>query len=174
MALLASVFKSCILEFRVISLDPNCFFLGCLSVPRFNRSLSGNGYLKTATTNVKCSQSQRCVSVCWWFDVQEFAGYPLSGWLVCWGCAKRRKRCKLLFLALTWLDVTHRFIVLLSLNTCVFSAPMAGEIFGTWKHTDQMWCLYKLQLKGQVASSASPRFTLPVEMPPFHFPNFDL
>ena len=66
MALLASVFKSCILEFRVSSFGPKLFLpglLSCLSVPRFNRSLSGNRYLKTATTNMKCNQSQKCVSV---------------------------------------------------------------------------------------------------------------
>lgn len=179
MALLASVFKSCILEFRVISFGPKLFLpglLSCLSVPRFNRSFSGNGYLKTATTNVKCSQSQRCVSVVQIWCAGVNAGYPLQGDWFAGGCAKRRKpRCKLLFLALTWLDVTHRFIVLLSLNTCVFSCS-----HGRWNLWDLKTHWSDVMLVQTSTKGTSGFQCLAPDSPcqwrggSPHFPNFDL
>ena len=122
-------------------LDPDCFLPGCWVVFLCPDLLdhSQETYLKTATTNMKCSQSQRCVSVVQIWCAGFNASYPLKGDWFAGGCAERRKQCcKLLFWALIWLDVTHTFIVLLSLNTCMWTpAPMAGEIFWARKHTDR-------------------------------------
>ena len=158
-ALLASVFKTSILEFRVSSFGPKLFPSEPVELSfcaQTSRSLSGNGYLKTATTSVKCSQSQRCVSVVQIWRAGFNPSYPLQGDWFAGGCAERRKRCcKLPFLALIWLDVTHTFIVLPSLNTCMFSCSHGRRnLLGLKTHwsdvmlvqtsakgTDGFWCL---------------------------------